>query len=652
MDWDDFAWRLAGPEGGPRYVRLGIVLVVLGIVSLAAMGFTPLFQSDDATLTYDSLAKDPEGEPFGVPNSHVLGHARWALVGSTLTMVMGLVLMLEGRRVINLRRLLSWHAEARATALLSLAAAFSSVALLSGASMLGLSLSMPTSSGAGITMTVQASSPAAIVVVVAMGLALAGMLAMAYYNCVLSVYRGGGRSENRQMARLAMVLACTSMAGLVALRLGTIMSAVVTIAAGPDTVFELVQYYTMSRIDHQATLGANEAIKGTLDWQLTIASAVMILTFLGAMAGLVGTSARSLGGSSRRVRWAASLPTTGVLLVAIALLLLAWASATAGDAARESWGIDDLEVPLGWGLYLGVLMAIGALAGALGYLRLIGRDFALEALAIWRKVESPQEDAVEEGIPQPMLDQVLEEEARAAGAAGAFREEPPPPSIRIAGRTLTMRPRRMQVVLFAVIIAIIIAIAVLVPGGPGGNGGNGGEEPVVITELPTFSEDHVLSEYLGEGDRLSYNALGTIIQGDLENNVYFVDSVTVRLAWVDEPAAGILWTNQVDTFEASAVDNQGMDDPSGSSANPQGGEGRVSLDWASTEAWFAVGNTGLVDWGQQQVFTESDVAVEVVMEDAGNQVTPLGRVQTDGGNSFTLTVTVSGHVYARVPGGQ
>jgi hypothetical protein len=487
---------------------------------------------------------------------------------------------------------------------------------------------------------------------VAMGLAVAGMLGMAYYNCVLSVYRGGGRPENRQMARLTLVVAFASIAGLVALRLGTIMSAVVTIAAGPDTVFDLVQYYTMSRIDYQATLGANEAIKGTLDWQLTIASLLLFLSFMGAMAGLVGTSARSLGGSSRRVRWAASLPTTGVMLVAVALLLLAWASATAGEAARESWGIDDLEVPLGWGLYLGVLLAIGALAGALGYLRLIGRDFAVEALAIWRKAEVPDAEAAEEGIPQPMLDQVLAEEARAAEAAGTFREESPPPSIRIAGREITLRPRRMQMVLFAVIIAVIIIVAVLVPGGPGGNGGNGGEKPVVISQLPRFSEDHALSEYLGEGDRLSFNAIGTIIQGDLENNVYFVDSVTVRLAWVDEPSAGVLWTNQPDTFEASAVDNQGLDDPSGSTANPQGGEGRVSLDWASTEAWFVVGNTDLVDWGQQQVFTESDVVVEVVMEEAGNQVTPLGRVQTDGGNSFTLTVTVSGHVHSDEPGGQ
>jgi len=38
--------------------------------------------------------------------------------------------------------------------------------------------------------------------------------------------------------------------------------------------------------------------------------------------------------------------------------------------------------------------------------------------------------------------------------------------------------------------------------------------------------------------------------------------------------------------------------------------------------------------------------------DAGDQVTPLGRTQTDDGNAFTLTVTVSGHVFTNDTGGQ
>jgi len=651
VDWDDVASKIAGPEGGLRYFRLGIVLVVLGIIALAAVGFTPIFSSDEVSLTYDSMAQYPDGDPFGVPNSHALGHARWALVGSGLTILMGLILVLEGKRVINLRRLLPWHAEARATALFSMAATLSSIGLFAGASLMGLATSMPTGSADGITVAVQASSPAAIVVVATMGLAVAGMLGMAYYNCVLSVYRGGGDIGNRRMARFTMSLAFMSVASIMMLRLGTIMSATVSLAVGPDTTIDLVYHYTSSRIDHQATLGANEAIKGTLDWQLTIASALLFLSFLGAMAGLVGTSARSLGGNTLRVRRAAAMPTTAIVMMAIALLGLAWASATAGDAARESWGIDDLDVTLGWGLYAGVVLALGALVGALGYLRGLGMEFAKEALAFWRKAEPSEEDVEDEGIHQPMLDQALAEEARAAEAEAAGTEGAPLPSIDIKGHRFTMKPRRMQIILFAVIIAVIIVIAMFVPGGPGGGGGNGDEETIVITDLPTFSEDHVLSEYLSEGDTLNYNALGTILQGDPETTVYFVDQVSLRLAWVDEPDAGLLWTNTADTFGTLMIDNQGLASPERGGTNAQGGQGTVEIDWYP-DAWFVYGNSDLVGWGNQLVYEDSDVSVSVTMEAAGDQVTPLGRTQTDGGNSFSLTVTVSGRVYAEGAGGQ
>ena len=82
MDWDDIAWWLTGPEGGLRYFRMGIVLVVLGIVALAAVGFTPMYMNDDQSYTYDMMAEEPDNDvAFGVPNSHVLGHANWAMVG-------------------------------------------------------------------------------------------------------------------------------------------------------------------------------------------------------------------------------------------------------------------------------------------------------------------------------------------------------------------------------------------------------------------------------------------------------------------------------------------------------------------------------------------------------------------------------------------
>ncbi|MCJ2540900.1 MAG: hypothetical protein LN414_06505 [Candidatus Thermoplasmatota archaeon] len=55
-----------------------------------------------------------------------------------------------------------------------------------------------------------------------------------------------------------------------------------------------------------------------------------------------------------------------------------------------------------------------------------------------------------------------------------------------------------------------------------------------------------------------------------------------------------------------------------------------------------------MNWGDQDVIVmfdlvSVDILVNLVL--AGDQVTPFGRTQTDEGNTFTLTVTVSGHVY-------
>jgi hypothetical protein len=633
---------------------MGLVLVVLGIVAMAAVGLSPIFRSDEVSLTYDMMASDPDSsDAFGVPNSQALGHANWALAGAGLTIVMGLALALEGKRVINLRRLLSWHAEARATALFSLAALVSSIGLFAGASILGLAESMPISSGEGVTVMLQASSPAAIVVVVTMGLATGGMVGLAYYNSVLSVYRGGGDLSNRRMARASMVVALLSLVGILVLRVGIIMWAVIQLGMGPDFMFDVQWYYTASRIDYQATLGQGEEAKGTLSWQLTIASTLLLLSFMAAMAGLIGGSARSLGGSSLRVRRAAALPTTAVVMVGLAVLTLAWASTTAPGAARDSWGIDDLEVNLGWGLMVGVVMAIGAMASALAYLKGLGIEVAREALAFWRKVEPSEEVTEDDGIPQPMVEQALAEEARARG------EFPPPepemvvPRPPIRERILLKDARRNQIILGAVVIILIILLAMLWPGGIGNGNGNGDGEQVNIEELPPFDWTISNSRSLSEGSSYDQMAFADL---DADDSVlYFIDRVQVTVVWSDEADAGILWTNTPDEFSVSVSDGMGLDSPESRGANPQGGRGTVSVTWSTGGPWVAYGNTELVDWGDQDVIEMLDLVhldISVVMENAGDQVTPLGRTQNDGGNTYTMTIDLSGYIFAQFVEGQ
>ena len=654
MDWDDLAWRITGPEGGIRYFRMGMVLVVLGIVAMAAIGFTPIFRSDENTLTYDSMAENPDDAPFGVPNSHALGHARWALVGSGLTVFMGLVMILEGKRVINLRRLLSWHAEARATALFSLAAMLSSIALFAGASLVGLGLSMPMASGEAVIHTDPAMSPAGIAVVATMGLATVGMLGMAYYNAVLSVYRGGGALKNRRMARFAMFLAFLSLAGVLVLRIGTIMSTVVQIALDPINIFDADFFYTMSRISYQATLGAGEAAKGVLDWQMTIASALLFLSYLAAMAGLIGGSARSLGGNSLRVRRAAALPTIAVLMAVISLLLLAWASTTAPTAVRDSWGIDDMSVSLGWGLLVGVVFSIGALASALAYMRGLGLEFAREALTFWKKQEVSEEALEEEGIPQPMLDQALAEEARARGELPPSEPEIQAPTPPLRERFLLKDARRNQIIIFVVLIALIILLAVLWSRGGGDGNGNGDPEDVIIEDLPPFDSSITYNQYLSEESAFFYlRAFDDMERGP--TILYFIDRVHVSVSWTDEPPVNILWTNTPDELEVSVSDGLDLDNPEDSGENPQGGEGSLAATWSTGGPWVALGSSDLVNWGDQDVIVMFDlisVDISVHLIRAGDQVTSLGRTQIDSGNNFTLTVTVSGHVYNQETDGQ
>lgn len=642
MDWDDLAGKVTGPEGGLRYVRLGLVLVVLGVVAMAAVGFTPIVRFEDESLTYDMMAEDPDADTaFGVPNSHALGHARWSLVGAGLTMLMGIVLILEGRRVINLRRLLPWHAEARATSLYALAAMLATIGLFSGASLLGLAESMPSTSGGGVDVSLEASSPAAIVVVLTMGVATIGMLGMAYYNGVLSVYRGGGDPANRRMARFAMFLAFLSLASVLLLRVGVIMTAVLEFAAGPDIVIEMNWPYTMSRIDHQATLGAGEELKGRLSWQLTIASALLFMSFLAAMAGLIGGSARSLGGNSLRVRRSASMPAAGIPFIGIALLMLAWASATAPAAARDSWGMDDLKVTLGWGLMVGAVLGIGAIASSLGHVRILGVAFARESLAFWKGPE-PSVETVDEGIPQPMVDQVLAEEARARGEFPPSEPEVVGPPLR--ERILLTNAKRNQIVIAAVLIIIIVLLAVLWPGGPGGGNGNGGSQTVVIEDLREFTWQVSFDEYLPEGDDLF---IDPFVEIQYEPTAaIFVNTVTVTVTWTDEPANGILWTNNPDTFTARVDDNAGIDTAESSGSNPVGGQGSVTATWSSGAAWVVTGNPDLVDWGDQEVYRDVILHSGTSMDLAGDQESQFGvRTQADQGNTYTLSVTVSGRQY-------
>jgi hypothetical protein len=301
---------------------------------------------------------------------------------------------------------------------------------------------------------------------------------------------------------------------------------------------------------------------------------------------------------------------------------------------------------------VGVLMTLGAMGSALAYLRGLGMESAREALAFWKKKVPSDEVIEDEGIPQPMVEQALAEEARAKGEFPPPEPEEEVPSPPLRERVLLKDARRNQIII-AVALIVIILLAVLWPRGGSDGNGNGGSEEVVIEELPLFDQSSTYNEYLNEGSTLDMYAFEGLVQEP--NSVYFVDHVEIGVTWTDEPPDGILWTNTPDEFEISISDGLGLDNPNDVGENPEGGQGSLSATWSTGGSWVALGDLDLVDWGGQDVIVMADlihVDIMVQMSRAGDQVTRLGRIQPDTGNALAITVTVSGHIHTSETNGQ
>ncbi len=648
MEWDELVDKVAGTEGAPRYKRVGAYLLAVSFIAFVSLLFVPLFTSGDVSYSYFDLSSDPEGTPFGIPNRLVTGHVNLALVGCVLIEVIGLVFLLEGYRVINLRRFLVWHAEARATALYSLAAAISMVAMAGIASLWGLVVSMPIASAEGVLLMQEVGSPGTMVAMVMIGLALASMLFMAYYSCVLSVYRGGVTPRTRHMARLAMLVALVGVIGIMVVRMGVIATATVEVATGTDVVGHVDVYYTKARIDHFAEDASDNPLMASLASQLGGLQIMLALALLAALAGSIGVSAHSLGGESLKVRRTASLPALAVFFMAFASFYALGTGGIAEAAVQEVWGSDTLPVGLSWGLYLGLLLVLAGIALTVMYFREVGYEFVIGSFAFWKGLDKPAEEEAQlegaEGAPGRPADEGPIDVEPAAKVA-------PPREPRLS------RSKMMVLAILLVVVLLIAAVAGVMMLRPpsGGNGGIPGRTPVTVEDLPPFQEDLEDTMYLNEGASELYNALMDILgpMDDVQDRVYFVSSVTVSVQWVDEPDAGFRWTNQPDTFTAEVYDSgnvfqTGRDTDS----NPHGSPGNINAPWTSAEFWLAWGNTDLVDTGEADVISDATVYCRVDMDEAGDQTTLLGRTQTDPGNECTVRIVVTGTYYLEEDNGQ
>ncbi len=649
MDWDDLVAKVAGNEGAPRYIRIGAFLLALSFISFLALLFMPLYSSGDQSYSYFDLQEDIHGMPFGISNEHVIGHVNFALAGCILTELIALVLILEGKRVINLRRFLVWHAEARATSLYALSTVMATIALAGAASLWGLVASMPTVSMDGIVAEAEVGSSGTAVALVMMGVCVLAMLFMTYYNCVLSVYRGGVTPRTRNMARITMLLALVSVAGIILLRLGTISTGSIIIDGGPDNFLddpiEIDFFYSSARIGYYGDRPGDYPLMASLDLQLGAIQVLLGMTLLAALAGAIGVSAHSLGGNSQRVRRTASIPALALFLLASASFYGMGAAGVAPAAVRELWENDSMPAGLGSGLILAVVLILVGVILTVLYFFKAGSEFVIDSFSFWKEGGGPEEDVIPSGGVEVFGPGKDGEEPVDVEAVG-----PPAP------RKKPILPKPVLIVLVVILVigmVLAAAVGVAMLRDPTGGHGIPGRTPVVPEELPPFQMDHTQSTNLEEGDTLIDDALLAVLGPHPDETVYFVKSVTVRVQWSDEPDAGILWTNQPDTFDLEVIDTGDVFAPGiATGENAQGGPGSIDARWYSAEFWFAWGNLSLVDTGDADVISEASVDVHVTMSNAGDQTTRLGRTQTDPGNQCTVTITVEGTYYTVAEEGQ
>ena len=245
-----------------------------------------------------------------------------------------------------------WHAEARATALYAIAAIFTLIGVVGAATLWSFGKTGQEIHYQGQIIATEISMPSGAAVTVLGGLILMGLLAMVYYQMVLSVYRGRYNPRTRMMARLAGGTVFLGMAGLVVARVGLVMINEFNWTVLDDTVKYIFNWnypevvYLATQDDFPSSWEDLAASLKGMYWLLWVGIVL-------ALGGCIGTSAHSLGGDSQRVRFAVALTFLGGLLLIGAALFGIMAGGNAGQAADDL--IDpSIETMASSGIWAGI----------------------------------------------------------------------------------------------------------------------------------------------------------------------------------------------------------------------------------------------------------------------------------------------------------
>jgi hypothetical protein len=565
-----------------------------------------------------------------------------------------------------MRVFMPWHAEARATALYSMAALFTLIGVVGAASLWSFGSTGQEYRFQGTVVHEEIAMPSGAAATVLGGLILLGLLAMVYYQMVLSVYRGWYKPRTRMMARLAGGTTLIGMAGLVVARVGLVMVHEIQFPIMGDSALYIFNW-NYPEVAFHATQDEFPTSWDDLAASLKGMYWLLFAGVVAALGGCIGTSAHSLGGESRRVRFAVALTfLAGFFLVGGACLgIMAGSNA---DQAADLFGGLDVETTTSSGIWAGIAGGFVGMLLGLVFVRYAGTSLVLSGIGLGGLMAPAAAPAPgTEGPAEPA------EAPRAPPAEAVVVDAPPAEVEEVPIDVEEVEPgaprvRRPLVVpggtrgILAILVAIIVLAAgawAIHRGGDGGGDDGGLPDDIVITELDPFQ---IESEYTPghmalEGETETHlNAAGlaidpTISHEEWEVTVYFVNRVEVEITWTDEPADNLVidrWTNTPDTFSLSVYDDIGILDETNEASNPQGGEGTVSVVWSSDTTWLVAGNRSWIDESLADVDWEAEIDFDVTLVSAGDITSITGRTsltQDDRGNYYSVRVVASGYYF-------
>ncbi len=622
FDYDAIVTRVAGQEGGHRYKRLGKILALGGSLCVLMLVTLPLFIIAGESLSYWDMSGASDATPLYIPNEEVIGYANWAIAGFVLMVLVGIMLYLEGRGTIDLRRYMIWHAEVRATALYSLAAVVAFIGTVSAGSLVAFSFAEPTIVTSIVSIE-EVSSPAGMGVLVIGILMVLGLLFMVYYNTVLSVYRGGPPYENRSLARYGMVVAFLCLMGVFMLHSMNVM--VITIDYQPPA--QDVDYtipYTYADIKY--LVDTNQAEEGIrqLDLNLAVMGWSLLICGLLSMGCMIGIAALSLGSQTRRVRYTVSLQAFVVVFAIVALATSLVANRTVGDLGRV--GLFYAVFPqVATPILAGIAISVVVIAAVTLYILEIGIDFVKEAI---RPSKEPVTDTSPEGVP-----------------AAAGMESPTPSHV-----SKEKGPPPWRAITAGMVVLVIIAAAIGAVAFRGiGDFDDDGDQTLDITSLDQYLETSTVDLYFDEDQVRSIDVLTEVVNMDLDTSVVFLYNVEATISWTDEPDERMVvaqWENQPDTFSADLQDDMGLVNEHGQSSNDHGMTGFIELRWDMGTTLLGYGNNGLLRIGEDEVEWDDPVTLWITMVDAGDQTHMVRPDRVDGGNNCRVELVIEGYIFS------